>query len=405
MKRKRKLLKTLMLGLLCFSSVSLSSCGFLASSESELANSGIESFYLTQNEDGTTTLTITYFEDDREDDVFTIPAGGSEGVDGVSISMITITQDSETECTLTIYLTNSEEPFITFTIPTGASVSDITMGKSNPNSSTGYVTVTFTDGTTQTIDVYYSSKGDTGYGIIAMSYQWDEDGNISNVLILWSDNSLTQIPINSYQGVDGYSITSITSYTDEDNREYHIYITYDYDEGDYPEGYEGYYDIVFKMPDEAKTWYNGTGAPSNDLGKDGDHYFDIKNLVIYDKENGSWVEILAILDYYNAQEKTVQITFDLNDTTEKPAAMTSAYSKNEYGQYFVEVPYNTYFTSVGAIPLPTRSGYDSSGNAYSYTFMGWCSNKEGSPVGGYLTELSACNSDMTYYAIWEEDDL
>ncbi len=405
MKKKGKLLKTLMLSLLCFFSVPLASCGFFAFSQSdEDVDGGIESFYLTPNEDGSTTLTITYFDEEREDDVFIIPAGGSEGIDGVSITNITITQVSATECTLTIWLENAEEPYIEFTIPTGASIEKISIDKSNSSSSSGYVTVTLTDGTTQTVDVYYPSKGDTGYGIIAMSYSYDSEGNIDAVLILWSDNTVTTIPISSYVGRDGYSITSITSSTDEENRKYHIYVTYDYEEGNYPEGYNenGYYEYTFDMPEEPTTWYNGIGVPSSDLGKEGDHYFDIKNLVIYEKKEGEWTVVLSFYDYYNDKD-TVKITFDLNDCESRPAAMTTPYSKNEEGQYEVNVPYNSYFTSVGAIPLPTRSGYDSNGASYSYTFKGWCTNADASVVGGYLTDLTACNADMLYYAIWEEE--
>ncbi len=406
MKKGRKLLKSLMVGLLSLGGLSLASCGFFGSSETETPTAGIQSFYLTPNEDGSTTVTITYYEEDREDDVFTIPAGGSEGVDGVSITSITITQISTTECILTIYVSNAEEPYYTFTIPTGASVVDISMSKTSSGSSNGVVTVTFSDGTTETVDVYYSSKGEAGFGIINMSYEWDDAGvEIIGLLIIWSNGDYTRIPINNYQGVDGYSVTSITSSTDKENGKYHIYITYDYPENDYPEGYEnGYYDISFDMPEEPTTWYNGTGAPSSDLGEDGDHYFDIKNIVIYEKKEGSWVKILSILDYYNQDSENVTITFDLNDSEQEPAALASIYQPNQDGQYVIEVPYNTYFTSVGAIPLPTRSGYDSSGQSYSYNFMGWCTSKEASPVSGYLTELTACNENMTFYAQWEKNN-
>ena len=36
-------------------------------------------------------------------------------------------------------------------------------------------------------------------------------------------------------------------------------------------------------------WYNGTGAPSNTLGLDGDYYLDNNNGDIYHKAGGSWV--------------------------------------------------------------------------------------------------------------------
>ncbi len=406
MKKGRKLLKSLMVGLLSLGGLSLTSCGFFGSSEALEADSGIESFYISENEDGSKTVTITYFDEDKEDDIFTIPAGGSEGIDGVSITMITITQISETECILTIYVANAEEPYYTFTIPTGASVVDISMSKTSSGSSNGTVTVTFSDGTTETTEVYYSSKGEAGFGIVAMSYEWDDSGEeIIGLLIIWSNGDYTRIPINNYQGEDGYSVTSITTSTDYDNGVYHIYITYDYPENAYPEGYdpEYGYDITFAMPENPTTWYNGSGAPSEELGQDGDHYFDIKNIVIYEKKDGEWVVVLSILEYYGKDDKSVTITFDLNDSTQEPAALASVYSPNEDGLYEVEVPYNTYFTSVGSIPLPTRSGYDSSGNSYSYNFMGWCSSKEASPVSGYLTELTACNDDMTYYALWEKN--
>ncbi len=407
MKKRGKLLKTLMLSLLCFLSVPLTSCGFLAFGQSDVIDAGIESFYLTPNEDGSTTLTITYFDEDREDDVFIIPAGGSEGIDGVSISNITITQISATECILTIWLQNSEDPYIEFIIPTGASIVDITISKTNPNSSSGYITVTFTDGTTQTVDIYYYAKGDTGFGITAMAYGTDGDGNITSVVILWSNNDTTTIPISSYQGKDGYSITHIDTYTDTENRLYHIYIYYNYPEGYNPEAtnydlVNGRYDISFAMPEEPSTWYNGIEPPDDSLGKDGDHYFDIKNVVIYEKKDGSWEQILALLDYYNENQKTVTITFDLNDCVYKPASMGSIYPQNDDGQYEAIVPYNSYFTSVGSIPIPTRQGYDNTGSPYSYTFMGWCSSKEASPVSGYLTDLTACCTDMTFFAIWEE---
>lgn len=406
MKKGKKLLKSLMLGLLCVGALSTSSCGFFGFSQTETFDGGIESFYVTTNEDGTTTLTITYYDEDKEDDVFVLPAGGVEGVDGVSISMITLTQISATECLLRIYLNNSDVPYLDFIIPTGASIESITMGKTNTGSSTGYVTITYTDGTTQTVEVYYSAKGEAGFGILNMSYHWDEDGNIDAVYILWSNGDLTTIPITSYQGEDGHSITSITTSTDEENRLYHFYITYDYEEDDYPEGYNGYYDISFPMPEEPTTWYNGVGEPESTLGKDGDHYLDIKSVTIYEKNEGTWVKILSLLEYYNQNQNqdNVTITFDLNASEAQPAAitMTTAFTINGSGQYEVVVPYNTYFTSVGAIPMPTRSGYDNTGSPYSYNFMGWCTNKEGSPVGGYLNELTACNDNMTFYAIWSD---
>lgn len=36
------------------------------------------------------------------------------------------------------------------------------------------------------------------------------------------------------------------------------------------------------------TWYNGSGAPANTLGVDGDYYLDNNTGNVYNKVSGSW---------------------------------------------------------------------------------------------------------------------
>lgn len=399
MKKGKKILKYLGLALVTLTmSVATSSCGFLSSGEAEVT-SGIASMIITPNEDGTQTLTITYLDEDKEDDVFILPAGGETGSDGVSIVGISIEQIDPYTNLVTIYLANAETPYVTFYIPSGSSITNIEVIKDDPNSTTGWVIITLSDGSTRQMEVYYSSKGDDGWGIIGMSYTTDrETGLITSITFVYSDYTFTTIEFEYYQGETGYSITIIETYQQGDM--YYIVIYYDgYDEEDGP------LVISFDIPSDPYTWYNGENAPEEDLGVVGDQYFDIKNLVIYKKTDEGWTVVLSILDYYTPNANKVNITFNLNDSECRPAAMPSIYNNFIEGDnYIIKVSPNTYFTQTMPIPIPTRSGYSISGEAYSYDFMGWCTSKEPTPTSGYLTDLTSLVEDMTFYAIWEESE-
>lgn len=61
--------------------------------------------------------------------------------------------------------------------------------------------------------------------------------------------------------------------------------------------YEHNHDSRYYLRDEheLKTWYSGNGAPSNQLGYNGDFYLDTFNALIWKKENNIWVEQFSVM--------------------------------------------------------------------------------------------------------------
>ena len=88
-------------------------------------------------------------------------------------------------------------------------------------------------------------------------------------------------------------------------------------------------------PLEEGNIFHGKGVPSDSLGKDYSHYYDVDSRLVYEKKDGKWINQLTIGSsalYTNVQSKKVMRAPSLPDgvitQTLKDALMMSFYSTN-----------------------------------------------------------------------------
>ena len=342
------------------------SCGFTSSSSR--SNSGIASI-TTEVVDDTTYLVITYEDKDKEPERFAIPSGK----DGTGIQTIVV-KDNETGTgkTISIYLTGQTDPEVSFDVSNGTSVTGIT-SELDEETGTTYVYVNYSDGTIS--EPIAIPKGEKGEGLVGCTTVENEDG--SQTVTLEFTNSSYDITIPAQKEARG--IDYIIGSTNTETNEY--VLTVYYTDGDYEE-------ITFDGPSQPSAWLSGVSTPIDDLGKDGDFYFNTNNSRIYSKVDGKWSLIATI----GGGTSYSVVTFDLNDPN-KEDDIEPSISNNYNQQVTYEVTTNTYFTSNGySIPIPTYEGY---------TFIGWYTSKEINQTTGTFTDLTPILNDMTLYAIWE----
>ena len=115
-------------------------------------------------------------------------------------------------------------------------------------------------------------------------------------------------------------------------------------------------------PLEEGNIYHGNGVPSDNLGKDYSHYYDVDSRLVYEKKDGKWVNQMTIGSsalYTNVQSKKVMRAPSLPDgvTTQtlKDALMMSFYSTHT--SCFME-QYFEIFPGVDG-PVPAGPGHGS----------------------------------------------
>lgn len=318
--------------------------------------------------DGSTLVTITYTSDDKAPTTFIIPAGNEgNGITGVE----TKTNEDGTT-TITISYREGEDTVLTVDKAVGIASVESTYDEETGDTS---LIITYSDGTkSDPIVIAKGQKGDTGNGIASISVVPMDDGS-SLLIIKFTDEDMANVTVTipaPLKGDTGVGIEDIVCQLNEEDGFYHFYITY-------TDGNTA--DRAFA---QFTSWHSGAGLPSNDIGIEGDFYFDTAHQVIYHKENGVWVPTVDL----KTQGQAYTLTFNLNDENDAsmPAGYTSTYQITD-GEYF--------YSSTGKnLPVPTRSGYE---------FHGWWTSSFGDkdPNAGHLTELTSICSDLTVYASWE----
>ena len=348
----------------------LSSCSFFNTGKED--SYMIKSIEAEQFEDGSTKVTITYDDEEKEPVVFYIPKGeqgdiGETGATGNGIAGIENKGTDETGkyTIMEITYTDTSIPSTEFKVPNGASIDRI---ESSYNDTTGFVTVkiTLSNGDSLSFDL---PRGKDGNGISNIEQIVNADKSVT-LIIHFTEGGTTTVEIPAPKdGEDGRGISSMIS--TETNDKYIITVNYT----------DGTSDVLeLTRPTDPNNWYTGYGIPENSFGKNGDFYFDIDNKNIYGKSGGRWSLIYSFTDTGDVYE----VTFDLNDTIDAPATMK--------GQLSYQIERGTYFAASGyKIPEPTRTGYE---------FVGWYTTKEPGPTNGAFTDLTPVFADLQLYAKW-----
>ncbi len=355
-----KKLKFLLMGLLFPLALgSLSGCSFFTTNEEN--GYLISDITAVPNEDGDIVVTITYDDEDVEPVVFIIP-NGEDGAQGTGISeIVEVVEDGDEEnTTIRISYTDEDIPPTELKIPNGSSIWKIEKVEgSNPE----IMRITLTDGSLIDIEMPVPN-GIKNYETIL-----NKDGSITFVITFTNGESIS-IPIP--KGEKGVGIADIQTSIEGDYYVLKITLT----DGTKLDP------LKFPKPADANTWLSGQGKPSDTIGKNGDFFFDTANLVIYGKENGSWV----VIHNFGDSGESYKVSFKLNDSNEAPASLS--------GPLFYEIDRGNYFASHGySIPIPTRPGF---------TFNGWYTTATPNATNGAFTDLTPVFSDLTLFANWIE---
>ena len=360
-----------LIGLLLIFLLALTSCGGFIAEESLV----IQGMNYTVLPDGTTQVVITYTDEEIQPLVLNIP----KGANGNGISQIYQYQTANKDKTmLSISFTDGTSQ--TLEIQNGVSISNIASALDKDGNTV--LTVTYSDGTIAApIIIQKGDKGDAGKdGVTLVDYysNINDDGS-QTIIFTYSDESKYTInipaPSKGEKGDSGVGITGIVGQEDDT----YYYVTIYFTEGE---------PTILRFnkpltPDAPNTWLNGASKPTNDIGVNGDYYYDTAHNTIYLKTNGEWN---VVIDFHN-EDQYYKVTFNLNDKAdggveaELSTTKTVFDVKNGYSFYSSDIP----------MPVAYRSGY---------TFGGWYVVKDPSVVNGAFTDITPVTSNMTLYAYW-----
>lgn len=374
----KKTLRKIQLFLLSlFSFFALGSCSSFFSDQGMV----IENIATTTEDNGDTTITITFTDDSYAPVTFKIPAPedgkeGPQGPIGNGIEKIEkITKDNKNY--LQVTFTDKDLAPALIELPDLVSIKDITTSY-DVEKDTNTVTISLTDGTEKS---FVLKNGKDGIGIKDITSETDEEGN-TTITISYTDESkedtVIQIPyVQGKDGKDGRGIASIT--TQSANGTYHVFIQYTDD----PDG-ENLEHLEFPMPESTK-WFSGNGAPGFDISiqaKQGDFYYDLTNFAIYLYNGFTW-DLIA-----NLKNDSIPCTVEFDATTNGGLLDGSYLSKVtclkgeslEYSQ----------------IPTASKEGA---------TFLGWYTSALGpsDPRAGRFTDLTPVTKQYLHlFACFEE---
>lgn len=353
----------------------LTGCGGSFFSEEDLQIVSVEA---VPTNEGYTRLIITYSEEsEREPDIFAIPNGekGKMGEKGTGIAKISYEHDENNYQTgLTIEFTDQSLEPVSFDIPDGRSVIDIVPYEDS--NSGKYLIFQYNDGSQS--DPFLIPKGESGNGITSFTCVQDpQDKSVTMDIVM--DDGREPIHVFIPPPAEGRGVAEMVAGKSEDGSNYRISVTYS----------DGTTQTLeFDRP---ANWYHGTTKPTpeNDItgSKVGDYFFDTLHDKIYIKdEELGWTEIVG----FNVEKH--QITFVINDNGDAYMPVNTTTFEVERGSYFSDNGY-------GDIPQPVRPGYN---------FKGWYTRKIDLSVTTIpatmspFTDLTPVFSDLTLYAIWEE---
>ena len=355
----KKLMKVLALSTMCLGMPMLNACSFFRSRDT--GDNGIKNIEVVQDEQGNAIITIHYTDSSKKPVTFTLPKG-ENGQDGAGIKKVEYTQDQYGVTTVTISFTNSLEP-VSFTLQPGKSISDVKFEK-DESDNTLIIFIDSDGNELSPITVFKGDTGEQGNGIVSIIPDYHFDGSVTLIITL-DDETYYEVEVPAPK--EGRGIESIVTRKEGTT----VYLVINYNDNTSEE-------VSFES---TPSWTTGYAKPGDNIGYNGDYYFDISHDIIYIKENGVWT--VAVDFNTNAAEFTVM--FDLNDTTAEPA--TFAVGQRSY----VINRGETFYSSNFDVPVPTRSGY---------TFDGWYTSQAPNVTHGAFTNLTPVLSDMTLYAKW-----
>ena len=335
---------------------SLSACSVFMASDGTLIDT-ITSEY--NEEDGTTTVTITFIDTNTPEVTFTIPRGeqGENGLAGVGISSIEETENN----TLLITFTNDTTEEIPLDL---VDITDIS-STYDPNLKQTIVTITTTKGD-------YTFNINDALGIVDITNSQDAETGDILIEISLTDGTTKEILIpKGEKGDEGRGIESIVS--TENNIEYILNINYT----------DGSTDTIVLSKPKSTIWYSGSGAPNNIalgiLPNDGDFYFDRANFRFYQYDGQFTLSWQLVADLGLSGEDCT-VTFN---AVANGGAIIS-------GESVIECQKGDYI-SLADIPVAFKEGY---------TFVGWYTsqNAYNNPNAQKFSDLTPVLSDLTLYA-------
>ncbi len=344
----------------------------------------IENIATKMDEEGNTTITITFTDDYYQPVEFTIPAPengemGPQGPIGNGIEKIEKVTDPETGKTyLVITFTDETMEQERIELEDAVSIEEI-LTDFDSTTETTTVTIRLTDGTEKQ---FVLQNGKDGIGIENIESTRDEEGN-TTITISYTDEgknptTITIPYIKGNDGEDGRGISSIT--TQSANGTYYIYVTYTDDPNQ-----ENIDVLEFPMPESTK-WFSGNGEPTFEISmqaKQGDFYYDLTNFAIYLFNGFTW-DLIA-----NLKNETIPCTVEFDATTNGGILD---------GSYLSRVTcLKGESLDISQIPTASKDGA---------TFIGWYTSAQGpnDPRAGKFTDLTPVTKQYTrLFACFEEN--
>jgi len=185
----------------------LSACGFGGSDALEIENISAQIL-----EDGTTRITIKYFDDVEQPVIFDIPRGmigetgpkGERGEVGNGIKEIKITNSENGEQVMSIYYTDSEHPVTEVKVKDGVRIEK---AERIDEEDQAYLYILYSDGTNSKILLPKGETGETGVSVVGVKHDIDKETN--ETLVTFTLSTGAEIgPIRINPGKDGMNLTN-----------------------------------------------------------------------------------------------------------------------------------------------------------------------------------------------------
>lgn len=310
----------------------LSACGFGGSDALEIENISAQIL-----EDGTTRITIKYFDNLEAPVIFDIPKGmigetgpqGERGEEGNGIKEIQITNTENGEQVMKIHYTDAEHPVTEVTVKDGVR---IVKAERIDEEGESYLYMQYSDGTESKIPLPKGEMGDAGVSVIGVSHTIDEETKETLVSFMLSTGAEIG-PIRINPGRDGMNLTN------EIRQEPVV---------DPVSGEEVGVNIQFVLADQSVTGKiylpygkNGVGIESlsQEPLKDANGYV-IGTRFNFIKTDGSETDVIEVLNGVGILDMTykvlpdgkTQVTATLTDGTKKTFELPAAVSIKEVTQ-------------------------------------------------------------------------